>query len=135
MTRKIQAVSLALILATTLGLSACGQSGDAKKGEGAKKAGADAKGKDGGRMPQAVSVAPVEVKNFTGRLVVAGQVQAVQEARVFPTSSGARVIQIMADAGDRVVAGQALARLDGRQVNADSELLAAQVRRARTSLA
>jgi HlyD family secretion protein len=135
MTRKIQAVSLALILATTLGLSACGNSGDAKKAEDAKKTGPDAKAKEGGRMPQAVSVAPVEVKNFTGRLVVAGQVQAVQEARVFPTSSGARVIQIMADAGDRVVAGQALARLDGRQVNADSELLAAQVRRARTSLA
>ena len=121
MTRKIQAVSLALILATTLGLSACGNSGDAKKAEDAKKAGSDAKAKEGGRMPQAVSVAPVEVKNFTGRLVVAGQVQAVQEARVFPTSSGARVIQIMADAGDRVVAGQALARLDGRQVNADSD--------------
>ncbi|WP_085340911.1 efflux RND transporter periplasmic adaptor subunit [Aquidulcibacter paucihalophilus] len=134
MTRKIQAVSFALILVSSLGLVGCGNTGDAKKGEDAKKT-SEAKKKEGGRMPQAVSVAPVEVKSFIGRLVVAGQVQAVQEARVFPTSSGARVIQIMADAGDRVVAGQALARLDARQINADSELLAAQVRRARTSLA
>jgi HlyD family secretion protein len=45
------------------------------------------------------------------------------------------VLQILADAGDRVAAGQALARLDARQISADSELLSAQVRRARTALA
>ncbi|GIU67648.1 efflux RND transporter periplasmic adaptor subunit [Candidatus Phycosocius spiralis] len=128
MTPRYPATSLAILLMAALSLSACGKAGD-------KKA-ADAKEKGlGGRMPQSVSIEPVALQNFTGRLVVAGQVQAVNEARVFPTSSGARVLQILADAGDRVVAGQALARLDSRQVNADNELLAAQVRRARTTLA
>jgi HlyD family secretion protein len=130
--------AVAAAIAASLGLAACG-GGEADKAKTDPKAAA---GKDGkaaekgkGRALQAVSVAPIELQNFTAKLVVAGQVQAVQEARVFPTASGARVLQILADAGDRVNAGQALARLDARQVEADSELLAAQVRRARTALA
>lgn len=133
-----------LMLAAALALAAgCDQSGggkdkDPKAAAAAKDAKADEakkKGKGPGRTPQAVSVEPVELQSFAPRLVVAGQVQAVQEARVFPTSSGSRVIQLLADAGDRVQAGQTLARLDGRQVVADAELLEAQVRRARTALA
>jgi HlyD family secretion protein len=135
MTPKLPTATLAIVVIAALGLSACGNGGDGKKGDDAKKASETKSKGPGGRQPQAVSVAPVVAQNFTGRLVVAGQVQAINEARVFPTSSGARVIQLLADAGDRVVAGQTLARLDGRQVNADNELLAAQVRRARTTLA
>jgi RND family efflux transporter MFP subunit len=121
-------------------VAACGQGeGDKAKAQDGKAQAAktDDKGKAKakGRTPQAVSVAPVELQAFTPRLVVAGQVQPVQEARVFPTASGARVLQLLADAGDRVRAGQPLARLDSQQVSADSELLAAQVRRARTALA
>ncbi len=137
MTRKSISKILAMSLVATLALTACSNNNDKKGDAKAEKTEKDAKGKGKGsdRALQAVSVAPIELQNFSPRLIVAGQVQAIQEARVFPTSSGARVLQILADAGDRVVAGQALARLDGRQVNADSELLAAQVRRARTSLA
>jgi HlyD family secretion protein len=137
MTRKSLSKTLCLSLAATLMLTACGGSSDKKgdaKGAKSEKGGAG-KEKGDARALQAVSVQPIELQNFAMRLVVAGQVQAVNEARVFPTSSGARVLQILADAGDRVNAGQALARLDGRQINADSELLAAQVRRARTALA
>jgi HlyD family secretion protein len=136
MTRKSLSKILVMSLAATLALSGCTK-GDTKKGEAkAEKSEKEGKGKEGkARALQAVSVMPIELQNFSPRLVVAGQVQAVNEARVFPTASGARVLQILADAGDRVNAGQALARLDGRQINADSELLAAQVRRARTALA
>jgi HlyD family secretion protein len=134
MTRKSISKFLVLSLAASLALSACGNS-DAKKGAAKDEKAGAAKSKDKDRTLQAVSVQPIELQNFSPRLVVAGQVQAINEARVFPTSSGARVLQILADAGDRVNAGQALARLDGRQISADSELLSAQVRRARTALA
>lgn len=120
----------AIIIAALLTGSACSKSDNAKdKGKKENKL------KGPGRKPQAVSVVQVAQVNFTPHIVVSGQVQAISEARVFPTSSGARVMQLLADAGDYVNAGQALARLDARQVSADSELLAAQVRRARTALA
>jgi HlyD family secretion protein len=136
MTRKISRGFLIVTLAAAIALTGCGQGNDKKGDAKAGKAGAEAgKGKGGDRALQAVSVQPIELQNFSPRLVIAGQVQAVNEARVFPTATGARVLQLLADAGDRVNAGQALARLDARQVNADSELLAAQVRRARTALA
>jgi HlyD family secretion protein len=138
MTRKSLSKFLVMSVAASLMLAGCsGGSGDKKgdaKGEKAEKGGAP-KEKGQARALQAVSVQPIEIQNFSLRLIVAGQVQAINEARVFPTASGARVLQVLADAGDRVNAGQALARLDGRQINADSELLAAQVRRARTALA
>jgi HlyD family secretion protein len=135
MTRKSISKLLVMSLAATLALSACTKA-DGKKGDAkAEKSEKGKKDKGEERAPQAVSVMSIELQNFSPRLVIAGQVQAINEARVFPTASGARVLQILADAGDRVNAGQALARLDGRQINADSELLSAQVRRARTALA
>ena len=135
MTRKSCSKILVISFAAALALSGCGQN-DSKKGDAkTDKSAKNVKETGGERALQAVSVAPIELQSFSPRLIVAGQVQAVQEARVFPTASGARVLQILADAGDRVTAGQALARLDGRQISADSELLSAQVRRARTALA
>ena len=138
MTRKSLSKLFLIPLVASLVLAGCGNGGDAKKSD-AKAEKSDAKdkgkGKGGDRALQRVEVQAIELQSFSPRLIVAGQVQAVNEARVFPTATGARVLQVLADAGDRVNAGQALARLDGRQVNADSELLAAQVRRARTALA
>ena len=88
-----------------------------------------------GRANQSVNVTEVTAIDFSPKIVVAGQVQAFNEARIFPTTSGARVIQLLADAGQYVKAGQPLARLDTKQISADTELLDAQIRRARTTLA
>lgn len=130
---KIAVSLLALVSVSTF--TACSKTGaeKAKKESVEKKESAKKKGP--GRSPQAVSIAQIVQTDFSPTIIVAGRVQAIQEARVFPTSSGARVVQLLVDAGDYVRAGQALARLDGRQIGADSELLAAQVRRAQTSLA
>ena len=123
------AASLAMIslLALNVGCSKASNEKDKAKKE--------SKLKGPGRKPQSVTVMQVTEVNFTPHIIISGQVQAINEARVYPTSSGARVMQILADAGDYVNAGQALARLDARQTSADSELLSAQVRRARTALA
>jgi multidrug efflux pump subunit AcrA (membrane-fusion protein) len=134
MTRKSVSKIIVISLSAMMALSGCGGSND-KKGDAKDAKAAETKAKGAARSLQAVSVQAIELESFSPRLVVAGQVQAINEARVFPTASGARVLQVLADAGDRVNAGQALARLDGRQISADSELLAAQVRRARTALA
>lgn len=141
--RSRVSVSLAALAVGALVLVAgCQQGGGDAQDKGAaaptrdgadKQDGARAPGP--GRQPQAVSVAPVELQNFAPRLVVAGQVQPVEQARVFPTQQGAQVIRLLADAGDRVRAGQPLAVLDSQQVTADRQLLEAQVRRARTALA
>ncbi len=125
--KSTAAILMVAIMAFT---GACSQGNNANdKGKNESKL------KGPGRKPQAVSIAQVTRTDLTPHVIIAGQVQAVNEARVFPTSQGARVMQLLADAGDYVNAGQALARLDARQTNADSELLAAQVRRARTALA
>ena len=121
------ALALVSILAVT---GACSKANN-EKDKGKK----ESKLKGPGRKPQSVSIVQIAQFNLTPHVIIAGQVQAINEARVFPTSQGARVMQLLADAGDYVNAGQALARLDARQTNADSELLAAQVRRARSSLA
>lgn len=121
----------ALLMGASLLVAGCGGQDDGKAKEGAAKAGKEGEVRAG----QAVSVAPIEPRNFSPRLIVAGQVQAVQSARVFPTSSGAQVVRLLADAGDSVNAGQVLAVLDATQIGADRQLLEAQVRRARTALA
>ncbi|MCU0881532.1 MAG: efflux RND transporter periplasmic adaptor subunit [Hyphomonadaceae bacterium] len=123
----------ALMLGAALVLAGCSGSGDAKSKEGEAKDGKAGKAET--RAGQAVSVSPIEPMNFSPRLIVAGQVQAVQSARVFPTASGAQVVRLLVDAGDRVNAGQVLAVLDATQISADRDLLEAQVRRARTALA
>lgn len=125
---KIHKIAASLMVISAFGAMASCAKNDGKKKEASAKKGP-------GRTPQSVSTSQITKVNFTPNIIVSGQVQAIQEARIYPTSSGARVIQLLADAGDYVSAGQALARLDSRQVSADSELLAAQVRRAQTSLA
>lgn len=128
-----------LILAAAAMVLAAGCQGGGENKQASDKAGAEKKADENppgpGRQAQAVSVAPIELQNFAPRLVVAGQVQPVDQARVFPTQQGAQVIRLLVDAGDRVRAGQPMAVLDSQQVNADRDLLEAQVRRARTALA
>jgi HlyD family secretion protein len=136
MRNRVRTAKTLVLGASLLALAACGgQGGDGNDGKGSEEAKEAALPAGPGRQPQAVSVAAVELQNFAPRLVVAGQVQPVAQARVFPTQSGAQVIRLLVDAGDRVRAGQPMAVLDSQQVEADAELLDAQVRRARTALA
>lgn len=118
------AASILVISAITL--SGCAKGKDDKAKEEKKEA---------GRTAQAVSMAQVSSINLNPDIVVAGQVLAQNEAQVYSTASGAKVMQLLVDVGQYVNAGQALARLDARQITADNELLSAQVRRARTALA
>ncbi len=117
--------SLFIVLAS---ISACAKGNKDEKAKEGKEAASSG-------AAQAVSVSQISQMNISPNIVVAGQVQAQNEARIFPTSSGARVIQLLVDAGSYVQAGQPLAKLDAKQISADSELLSAQVRRARSSLA
>jgi HlyD family secretion protein len=121
----------ALMVSASLVLVGCNSGGDGKAAKEEAKSEEKAKARTG----QAVSVAAIEPQNFEPRLIVAGQVQAIQSARVFPTATGAQVVRLLVDAGDRVQAGQVLAVLDATQISADRDLLEAQVRRARTALA
>ena len=121
------AASVMVALSMAISLSSVASCSKSKKNEPEKKG--------PGRANQSVNITPVTQIDLSPKVVIAGQVQAQNEARIYPTSSGARVIQLLADAGQYVAAGQPLARLDSRQVAADSELLAAQVRRAKTALA
>jgi HlyD family secretion protein len=121
--KYLKAAASIMIALSVVGVASCSKN---------KKAEAEKKGP--GRANQSVNITPITQIDLSPKIVIAGQVQAQNEARIYPTSSGARVIQLLADAGQYVSAGQPLARLDSRQVAADSELLAAQVRRAKNAL-
>lgn len=127
MTKNKLAVRFAasLLVLGAMNLSACSKGKDDKKAE---------EKKGPGRVAQAVSIAQVANATINPEIIVAGSVQPQNEAQVFPTASGAKVTQLLADVGQNVSAGQVLAKLDARQISADSELLAAQVRRAKTAV-
>lgn len=58
-----------------------------------------------------VSVAPVERTSFTETVLVTGSLIARQEVLVAPQIEGYRISEILAEEGDRVEAGQVLAKL------------------------
>ncbi len=123
--RIMAGFAASLLVLGAVNITACSKGKDAKKAE---------EKKGPGRVAQAVSIAQVATVTINPEIVVAGTVQPQNEAQVFPTASGAKVTQLLVDVGQNVSAGQVLAKLDARQINADSELLAAQVRRAKTAL-
>lgn len=59
----------------------------------------------------AVSVARVKPREFTETVLVTGTLVAREEILVGPEIEGLRVLEVMADEGDRVVKGQPLAKL------------------------
>jgi HlyD family secretion protein len=126
-TNKTFKIAVSLLAIGAITLSGCAK----KDGKDAKKE--EAK-KEAGRAAQSVAIAQLQSVSINPEIVVAGQVLAQNEAQVFSTASGAKVMQLLADVGQYVQAGQALAKLDARQIGADNELLAAQVRRAKTAL-
>ena len=58
-----------------------------------------------------VSVVPTERTSFTETVLVTGSLIARQEVLVSPQIEGYRISEILADEGDRVEAGQVLAKL------------------------
>jgi HlyD family secretion protein len=70
--------------------------------------------------PPTVTVATAERREFVDRLFVSGTLVAREEAMVAAQIDGLSIIELDAEDGDKVVAGQVLARLDRSQL--DTEL-------------
>ncbi len=68
--------------------------------------------------PPAVTVASAAKRAFTDRLFVSGTLVAREEAQVAVRIDGLTIVEVDAEDGDRVTAGQVLARLDRSQLDA-----------------
>jgi HlyD family secretion protein len=68
--------------------------------------------------PPAVTVAQAAERQFVDRLFVSGTLVAREEAMVAARIDGLSIIEVDAEDGDRVMAGQVLARLDRTQLDA-----------------
>jgi RND family efflux transporter MFP subunit len=76
---------------------------------------------------QVVSVATVSQHGFTPDVALLGEVRPKRDIHVFAPASGVRVLQLLADEGDMVRAGQPLARLDTAVSNAQTTAAQANV--------
>ena len=68
--------------------------------------------------PPAVTIAPAERREFVERLFVSGTLVPREEAEVAARIDGLSIVELDAEDGDRVAAGQVLARLDRTQLDA-----------------
>ncbi len=68
--------------------------------------------------PPAVTVAPAERREFVDRLFVSGTLVPREEAQVAARVDGLSIVDVDAEDGDHVTAGQVLARLDRTQLDA-----------------
>ncbi len=84
---------------------------------------------DQSQLP-AVSVAEVKRGSFTETILVTGSLVAREEVLISPQVDGYRIIELLAEEGDRVKAGQVLARLDRNTLEAQLAQLNAQLARA-----
>jgi membrane fusion protein (multidrug efflux system) len=114
--------AVALVVAS-LTLSGCG--GGGKAAEGDKKAGEEVKlDKDGKPIPK-IEAVPVEVAKASRNAISASysgtaNLEAPGEAQVVAKTSGV-MVQLLAEEGDQVVAGQVLARMDGDRVRLEAQ--------------
>lgn len=74
--------------------------------------------KDMRPLPPAVTVQPARERTFVQRLFVSGSLVARDEAMVGAQIDGLRVVELLAEDGDRVAKDQVLARLDRSQLDA-----------------
>jgi membrane fusion protein (multidrug efflux system) len=115
--------ALALAVAASLAMAGCG-----KKGPDAQAKGPDAKeeqklGPDGKPIPK-VEAVPVEVAKAARHAISASysgtaNLEAPGEAQVVAKTSGV-MVQLLAEEGDQVHAGQVLARIDGDKVRLEA---------------
>ena len=68
--------------------------------------------------PPAVTIVPAVRREFVDRLFVSGTLVAREEAQVAARIDGLAIVELDAEDGDRVQAGQVLARLDRTQLDA-----------------
>src|ERR1700735_2487500 len=68
--------------------------------------------------PPAITVVPAVQREFVDRLFVSGTLVAREEAQVAARIDGLAIVELDAEDGDRVKAGQVLARLDRSQLDA-----------------
>ncbi len=116
-----------LVLAVSLALAGCG-GGDGSAGGGNATAGADGK-----KEEQKVPAVPVEVSRVAKRPISASysgtaNLEAPAEAQVVAKTSGV-VLQVLAEEGDQVRAGQTLARIDPDRARLEVERTGAAVRK------
>ena len=81
-------------------------------------------------IPPAITVVDATLRTFRDQLFVSGTVIAREEALVGVQIDGLRIAEVLAEDGDRVAAGQVLARLDRTQLDALAAQSAASVARA-----
>ncbi len=79
-------------------------------------------------------IVPVEAADLTVRIEANGEVQAVERVNVSPKSQG-RVEQVFVEQGDRVEAGEVIARMESRELETQRQQAAARVDRAQANLA
>jgi membrane fusion protein (multidrug efflux system) len=107
-------------LALSLGACSKGSDADAKTGKDSAKVDVDKDGK-----PVVPDSVPVEVSSVSRRSIAASysgtaSLEAPQEAQVVAKTSGV-VLQLFAEEGDQVKAGQVLARIDPEQTRLEVE--------------
>ena len=112
-----------LALALGLALGGCG-SKDPGEAKGDAKAQAATTGKDGKPEEKKVEAVPVEVAKASRRPIAASyagtaNLEAPGEAQVVAKTSGV-MVQLLAEEGDQVRAGQVLARIDGDKVRLEA---------------
>jgi membrane fusion protein (multidrug efflux system) len=121
-THFLRVSALAIVFAS-LALSACG--GKGKDGaEGGKPGEKVELGKDGKPLPKTQAV-PVEVARAARKPIAASysgtaNLEAPGEAQVVAKTSGV-MVQLLAEEGDQVSAGQVLARIDGDRVRLEAQ--------------
>lgn len=108
----------------------------------AAKAERDVKSGSTATLAPAVSVAPVEVRDFVETVLVTGSLVPRDEILVSPEIEGLRVLDLKVDEGDRVIKGQVLATLvadtlDAQLAQSDAEMVRADaaIARAKSQIA
>ena len=86
-------------------------------------------------LPPAVTVAPASRREFVERLFVSGTLVPREEAQVAARIDGLSIVELLAEDGDHVKAGQVLARLDRSQLDALIAQNDAAIKRAEAAIA
>ncbi|MCQ0988418.1 efflux RND transporter periplasmic adaptor subunit [Jiella marina] len=85
--------------------------------------------------PPSISVVPARQGQIVEKVNVTGNLTPRETISIGADVEGLRIIELLADEGDTVEAGEVLARLDGDMVDSNLELNAAQIARADAAIA